>query len=234
MARDRGVVTDCQELAIGGSRGVMFKITLTTHGYTVISKGMQLRNMPHLLHEAQFYHQLRSIQGAHIPVCLGTIHLILPYDFMRRKFRGLFFLSYEAWAYPKKMNHANEADTVAKVASAMQAVHKLRVLQCDSEARNVMYDESGAVRIVDFERSKIQLKRPQAKRLTSKRKQPLGVISPSKTRSQPPFRPGSSQPNTQGVGNGKSQEEVKNVEFVTELQDLIQHITYCYPRVPHV
>lgn len=61
MARDRGEVTDCQALDIGGSRGAMFKITLTTHGYTVIAKGMQLRDIPHLQNEAKVYCHLRAI-----------------------------------------------------------------------------------------------------------------------------------------------------------------------------
>lgn len=83
-----------------------------------------------------------------------------------------------------------------------------------------MYDDSGVVRIVGFERSKIQGERPQAKRLTSKRKQPLGVPPPNKTRSQPPFRPGFSPTKTEG------EEEVKNVEFVsvTELRNLVRSL----------
>lgn len=41
LARDRGAITDCQSLYIEGCRDGLFKITLTTHGYTMIAKGMQ-------------------------------------------------------------------------------------------------------------------------------------------------------------------------------------------------
>ena len=79
LARDRGHITDCEPLWIGGSRGAMFKVTLTSHGYTVIAKGVQRHNVPHLLQESKVYRHLRPIQGIHIPVCLGSTNLVLQY-----------------------------------------------------------------------------------------------------------------------------------------------------------
>lgn len=61
LANDRGHVTDCEPLWINGSRGAMFKVTLTSHGYTVIAKGVMLHDVPHLRHEAKVYRHLRDI-----------------------------------------------------------------------------------------------------------------------------------------------------------------------------
>lgn len=121
---------------------------------------------------------------------------------------------------------------LAKVAIAIKAIHRLRVLHCDPEARNIICDDSGSVRIVDFERSKIQLNRQEeGKGLSTKRKQYLGIVSPHQTRTQPPFRLDLPMVKTQGVENRERAEDVKNTDFVTGLRDLIQHIAYCYPRV---
>ncbi len=53
LARDRGHVTNCEPLWIGGSHGAKFKVTLTSHGYTVIAKGVQNHDVPHLKHKAK-------------------------------------------------------------------------------------------------------------------------------------------------------------------------------------
>lgn len=61
LARDRGRVTDCEPLWISGSRGAMFKVTLTSHDYTVIAKGVRHHHVLHLNNEAKVYYHLRSI-----------------------------------------------------------------------------------------------------------------------------------------------------------------------------
>lgn len=86
MKEQRDKVTDCKPLDIDGSRGTMFKITLTSHGYTIIAKGVQQDDIHHLRNEANVYHQLCSLQGSHIPVCMGTINLIKPYYHRHRHY----------------------------------------------------------------------------------------------------------------------------------------------------
>lgn len=56
MKEQRDKVTDCKPLDIGGSRGTIFKITLTSHGYTIIAKGVQKDNIHHLQNKANVYH----------------------------------------------------------------------------------------------------------------------------------------------------------------------------------
>ena len=46
------------------------------------------------------------------------------------------------------------AGVVDKVTTIFKAVHKLRILHCDAEPRNILYDTiSGNVMVVDFERA---------------------------------------------------------------------------------
>lgn len=56
MKEQRGTVTDCKPLDIDGSRGAIFKIILTSHGYTIIAKGVQKDDIHHLQNEANVYH----------------------------------------------------------------------------------------------------------------------------------------------------------------------------------
>lgn len=91
LAHNRGDITDCEPLLLGESRGFMFKITLSSHGYTVVAKGVRHHDAPHLIHESNVYDHLRTIQGIHIPVCLGGTNLILPYYHRGGKYKRFFF-----------------------------------------------------------------------------------------------------------------------------------------------
>lgn len=67
---------------------------------------------------------------------------------------------------------------LAKVAIAIKAIYRLCILHCNLKGRNIMYNDSGSICIVDFERSKMQLNRQEeGKELSIKQKQHLGMIS---------------------------------------------------------
>jgi hypothetical protein len=68
-----------RRLYMRGSRGALFKVRLSSHGYTLVAKGMKKAHRKHLLHESNVYNHLRSIQGSCIPVSLGIVDLELPY-----------------------------------------------------------------------------------------------------------------------------------------------------------
>jgi hypothetical protein len=68
-----------RRLYMRGSRGALFKVRLSSHGYTLVAKGMNKAHRKHLLHESNVYDHLRSIQGSCIPVSLGIVDLELPY-----------------------------------------------------------------------------------------------------------------------------------------------------------
>ncbi|OBT81382.1 hypothetical protein VE02_10159 [Pseudogymnoascus sp. 03VT05] len=79
LARDRSNKADCKPLYVKGARGTLFKIRLSSHGYTLVAKGMEEHDISHLLQERKVHNRLRSLQGNCIPVCLGTSNLKLPY-----------------------------------------------------------------------------------------------------------------------------------------------------------
>ncbi|KAH7111742.1 hypothetical protein B0J13DRAFT_600437 [Dactylonectria estremocensis] len=62
-------------LASGGTRGVLFKVTLLAYGYTFVSKGTVRAFMKDLEHEAAVYERLQPVQGVHVPVLLGAVDL---------------------------------------------------------------------------------------------------------------------------------------------------------------
>ena len=220
MARDRGHVTDCEPLWIGGSRGAMFKITLTTHGYTVIAKGMQLHDVPHLQHEAKIYRQLRPIQGIHIPVCLGSIDLVLPYYHKGGEFVRLLYLSYAGVPVFRGINGGNKTGILSNISNAMEAIHRLRVLHCDPMPRNIMWDEkSGAVQIVDFERSKVQ---EQQKKMV--KKVPLSARSANRRTIHPSAASDLKKAKTETWQNPV---EVKDDDFAREQRIALAYTADC-------
>ncbi|XXH05275.1 hypothetical protein Hte_011700 [Hypoxylon texense] len=62
-------------LGIGGSRGVLFQITLLAYGYTFVGKGIIQAFIPDLQHEATVYKRLKQKQGSTVPIYLGAIDL---------------------------------------------------------------------------------------------------------------------------------------------------------------
>lgn len=160
LARDRGHHTDCEPLWIGGSRGAMFKVTLTAYGYTVIAKGVRSHDVPYLIHEAKIYRHLQSIQGIHIPVCLGSANLILPYYYQGAKFVRFLFQSYAGVPVSQIIHAEAKADILSKITYAVDAIHRLSVLHRDLVPRNIMTDaKSGSIQIIDFERAEIREKK---------------------------------------------------------------------------
>ncbi|KAL2844843.1 hypothetical protein BJX68DRAFT_242486 [Aspergillus pseudodeflectus] len=61
-----------EPLHIRGRTGYLLKATLLSHGYTVIIKATTEEKEHALIAEADSYHRLRTLQGHHIPVCLGS------------------------------------------------------------------------------------------------------------------------------------------------------------------
>lgn len=221
LGRDRGHVTDCEPLWIGGSRGAIFKVTLTSHGYTVIAKGVQNQDVPHLKHEAKVYHHLRPIQGIHIPVCLGGINLILPYYHLGGQFVRFLFQSYAGVPVFQTINDQNKSDILSKITHTLNAIHQLRVLHCDAKPRNIMTDEkSGCVQIIDFERARIQEKR---KEVASNRKK-LHLRAKTIRSSSPSKNPKVEKPLSQ---NCEEVMRTRGFDFSGELESALFYTDQC-------
>ena len=92
LLKDRD--TDCEPWWVQGSRGAMFKVTLTSHGYTVAAKATVFAFVTDLKHERAVYECLRKLQGTYVPVCLGGVDLLKPYYY-----RGveLIHMMFMAW-----------------------------------------------------------------------------------------------------------------------------------------
>ena len=160
----------CEEFGRPGSRGVLFKVRLLSHGYTMAAKGTASHFIPYLKHEASMYCKLQPIQGRHVPVCVGSINLKRPWFYQGfAEVVHMIFLSY--CGRPISQTAGLEKTSLkGEIRRSLQAVHKLGVLHCDAEARNLLWHE-GQVLVIDFERAKIVEQRHV-----------LGDVSPNKTR----------------------------------------------------
>ncbi|ERS95343.1 hypothetical protein HMPREF1624_08221 [Sporothrix schenckii ATCC 58251] len=69
---------DCECLGrhgLFGRHGVLFKITVTGHGYTFVAKGVRASDREVLQHEERMYRVAEDVQGQIVPVFLGVIDL---------------------------------------------------------------------------------------------------------------------------------------------------------------
>ncbi len=230
MKEQRDKVTDCKPLDIDGSRGTIFKITLTSHAYTIIAKGVQQDDIHHLQNEAKVYHQLCSLQGSHIPVCIGSINLIKPYYHRHRhyvcEFVQLLLLSYAGTPVFKTVNAANLDRILSRVTTAIEAIHSLGVLHGDPYPRNILWNEQvGMLQIVDFERSEIrqlptvvEIKQPLVKTSANKRRR-LSLKSES------PKRAGTSSMKVR-----TKVEELTDEAFAKEVRAAVWLTADCIPQ----
>ncbi|KAL8906903.1 MAG: hypothetical protein Q9171_006082 [Xanthocarpia ochracea] len=87
-------------LKVHGARGVLFKITLESHGYTFVGKGTIGVFVSDSKHEGVVYNRMRSLQGKSIPVYLGNIVLIKrkwyePNMLWNEELQRLIFIDFE-------------------------------------------------------------------------------------------------------------------------------------------
>ncbi|KAI0399051.1 hypothetical protein F4802DRAFT_612840 [Xylaria palmicola] len=158
LARDRGVDADAMPLYLSGSVGALFKVRLSSHGYTVVAKGVGDAHLTRLRHEKKVYDQLRTIQGKHVPFCLGNVDLALPYYYDGGVFEHFLFLSWAGRPLFQLSGDANKAAIIDAVSAGFKAVHSLFVLYNDAEPRNIVYNaDNGCIMTVDFERAKLRI-----------------------------------------------------------------------------
>lgn len=151
------LIANCFSLDLKGYRGALFKVRLTSHGYTVAAKCTSSAHVSNLLHESVVYNQLDEIQGIHVPVCLGNIDLpgILRHNGVQ--YVHMMFLS---WGGERIELHAElfkDLDVEGQAVETLQAIHELGVLHCDVSPRNILWSkELGHIMFIDFERSEIK------------------------------------------------------------------------------
>ncbi|PNY19708.1 Uncharacterized protein TCAP_07480 [Tolypocladium capitatum] len=161
LATDRGHDADCAPLHRSGARGSLFKVRLSSHGYTLVAKGVENLDLGCLQHENEVYDRLRPIQGKHVPVCLGSIDLVRPYYYDSGVYVHVMFLSWAGQPLFNCVDRAIKPGIDDAVSTMLKAVHKFRVLHRDAEPRNILYNtNSGRLMLVDFERAEFRGRQP--------------------------------------------------------------------------
>lgn len=131
LAKDRGQDADCIPLYFKGSRGALFKIRLSSRGYTFVAKAMKQADRQHLLQEANVYSKLHSLQGSRIPVCLGMLDLDLLYYYDYGIYTKMLILSWAGRPLHQYLNRENQIRMLDEVSKTLIACHKHLVLHKD-------------------------------------------------------------------------------------------------------
>ncbi|KAH8651684.1 hypothetical protein BGZ61DRAFT_500921 [Ilyonectria robusta] len=160
LAVDRGKDADCVPLYLSGSRGSLFKFRLSSHGYTLVAKGVEAMDTKHLRYETKIYDHLRDLQGEFVPVCLGIVDLIKPYYYDSGVYEHFMFLSYGGGPVLKELGEVNTG-VANEILTALGRLHQHRVLHRDAEPRNVLYDKrTGRCMIVDLMLAEFHARQP--------------------------------------------------------------------------
>ena len=178
LARDRGRDADCMSMNLAGARGALFKVRLSSHGYTLVAKGMESVDLRLLQHENAMYDRLVDIQGIHIPVCLGNIELVRPCHYDGGVNIHFMFLGWAGRPLFECINRLDEVTVIDGVTRIFKALHNLGALHRDAELRNILCDENGKLMAVDLERAEYR------------GRQPLGQVSPNRKKKRKVSKPG--------------------------------------------
>lgn len=146
---------DCKPLGLQGSRGALFKITLSSHGYTFVEKGTVLAFVRDSDHEANVYRHLHTLQGSCIPVFMGTIDLIHPY-YLDIGVEIIRFLLMSRAGESMKLhpNPCREYEVHPEARRSEKVLRALGVEHCDLRPPNVLLDpRDQTLMLIDFERS---------------------------------------------------------------------------------
>ncbi|KAF1809208.1 hypothetical protein P152DRAFT_172672 [Eremomyces bilateralis CBS 781.70] len=168
--------TDCMPIGPPGSCGILFRIRLRSHGYTIAAKATDFAHR--LKHEATLYDSLRPIQGSGIvPVYLGNIDLSTPYYYEGiAKLDHMMLMSFGGELLSTHLTTENRPRILRLIRSSIQAVASLGIVHNDLALRNMLWnEETGKVMLIDFERAQFIEQRPA-----------LGTISANRKRKRDP------------------------------------------------
>ncbi|KAK2752536.1 hypothetical protein FQN55_006649 [Onygenales sp. PD_40] len=168
---DKSLVAGLEELDIHGAVGALYKVTLLSHGYTMVAKATTMSRVGYLEHEASIYKRLEPVQGICVPVYVGAFNLKKRFWYlgcwrisymMLMSYGGVTILRLPREVEPPGSSHYWE---IRKKLEALGVQHN------DFEARNQLYDvDSKQPMLIDFERSELK----------DQRTEPVQPSSPSK------------------------------------------------------
>ena len=141
-------------LHIEGARGLLFKVSLLSHGYRFVAKGTCKAYVPYLEHEARVYCRLRPLQGDMIPVHLGSIDLVFPWVRIGLYVVHMLLLSWGGESiYWDSSHREEEHDRI------IQKMIQLGVKHMDVRRPNMLWDKAAErPMVIDFERSEVTAK----------------------------------------------------------------------------
>ncbi|KAJ6061108.1 hypothetical protein N7444_001804 [Penicillium canescens] len=155
-----------EQLHVCGRTSYLIKATLLLHGYTVIIKATTADKQHLIQAEADNYGYLRSLQGKHIPVCLGAFTPRVSCWYHGELMEQMMILSWSG----SRLQHVNDDNSSFFHKECEKALAVLRshgVVHGDSEWRNMLWDDMGGrLIVIDLEDMK-WLKRPRALEPTS-------------------------------------------------------------------
>ncbi|WPG97263.1 Protein kinase-like domain protein [Acrodontium crateriforme] len=149
----------CESLHIHGLRGALFKVTLFSHGYTFLGKGVPWEHVGIARYEESIYDLLVEIQGIHVPVLLGGIdvHGSLYYDGIVQIVH-LMLMSYSGKNIDTAMRELPERrdQLIANAESSLRAIQRFGILHSDPIPANILWNSvDDQVMIIDLERARI-------------------------------------------------------------------------------
>ncbi|KAL8827980.1 MAG: hypothetical protein Q9170_006793 [Blastenia crenularia] len=161
----------CIDLQKEGRTGMLFKLTLLSHGYTLVGKGTSRGFMRSAKHEGRVYSLLKERQGKSIPVYLGNIDLIQKWiggDFdvvhmLLMSWAGESVALNVAQERPGQLLVKHEVKEFRSQCMAMGIHHQ------DNEYRNILWEEkSKQIMFIDFDMTILfNLRRPPSSTVRS-------------------------------------------------------------------
>ncbi|GCB25579.1 hypothetical protein AAWM_08464 [Aspergillus awamori] len=140
----------------------LIKATLLSRGYTVIMKATTVEKQHRLQTEVDNYRRLRNLQGQYIPVCLGDFKPRVAYWYHGRLMAQMMILSWSGTRLQHAIHDGNSRFFHQERDRALTTLRSRGVIHCESEWRNMLWDDlSGRLVVIDLEDVK-WLKRPRA------------------------------------------------------------------------
>jgi hypothetical protein len=151
----------CESLHVHGTRGALFKITLWSHGYTFVGKGVPIDFIECARREEMMYSHLRTIQGQFVPIVLGGLSLRRPFSYDGIAMMVHLTLMSYAGRNLARHDEIDEAQLIAQAETSLRAIHDLGVLHSDPIPGNMTWNEEHQqVMLIDFERAQYQKRIP--------------------------------------------------------------------------
>jgi hypothetical protein len=161
----------CKPLGLQGSRGALFKLTLTGYGYTFVAKGTVSSYVPDLRREGRWYQKLDRLQGDAVPVYLGNIDLMTGYYLdLDVDIVHMLLMSWGGQGVDK-VDGADVPDMAGETERTLREVLKAGVVHGDARPANMLWNaERRRVMLVDFDRSALVPTPKRVGELTGKKR----------------------------------------------------------------